>query len=120
MFGSCLCGKVSFEIQGDARDVMACHCSQCRKTSGHYVAATQVNDTDLVIQGAANITWFESSASAKRGFCATCGSSLFWKPNDRPRTSVHAGCLDNPTGLVMTQQICSDDKGDYYDLPLPK
>ncbi len=42
--GSCLCGAVTYEVRGDLRPSVACHCSQCRKTSGHYWSATQVDD----------------------------------------------------------------------------
>ncbi|WP_442475962.1 GFA family protein [Roseovarius litorisediminis] len=41
MRGSCQCGAVRYEVAGPLRQVVGCHCSQCRKTSGHYVAATQ-------------------------------------------------------------------------------
>ena len=38
--GSCLCGAVRYIVRGELRHVVGCHCGQCRKTSGHYVAAT--------------------------------------------------------------------------------
>ncbi len=40
--GSCLCGAVSFELTGELRPPFACHCTQCRKTSGHYWSSTNV------------------------------------------------------------------------------
>ena len=45
--GGCLCGAVRYEIRGPLRGVIACHCSQCRRTSGHYVAMT-IRGFDLV------------------------------------------------------------------------
>ena len=45
--GSCECQGVVFELIGELRDVVFCHCSQCRKTSGHYWAATQVSKGNL-------------------------------------------------------------------------
>ena len=116
--GSCLCGAVSYEIAGPMRGSWACHCSQCRKTSGHYYSATQVDDADLRVhdpEGA--LTWFRSSDTAERGFCNRCGSSLFWKPDDRARTSIGSGTLGLPTGLVTEKHICVEDKGDYYVIP---
>ena len=47
--GSCLCGGVEYELHGPLRDVLACHCIQCRKTSGHYWAATNVPRDKLVL-----------------------------------------------------------------------
>lgn len=38
--GGCPCGGVRYEVRGPLRDVIACHCTQCRRTSGHFVAAT--------------------------------------------------------------------------------
>ena len=117
MRGSCLCGRIQYKLKGPKRTVVACHCIQCRKTSGHYVAATQVAAEHLELQGEENITWFTSSEEAKRGFCKHCGSQLFWRRNGSGRTSVMAGTIDGDTGLVMDTQIHPDTKGDYYDLP---
>lgn len=117
MHGSCLCGKVSYRISGQARSIVACHCTQCRKTSGHYVAATQVKKDHLKMTGSENLKWYRSSASAKRAFCSNCGSQLFWAQLVSPDISVMAGTLDGLTGLVMDRQICIESKGDYYALP---
>ena len=65
--GSCLCGAVTYRVNGALRPVVACHCIQCRKTSGHYVAATSARREAIEITG--EVTWFRSSESALRGFC---------------------------------------------------
>lgn len=117
MRGSCLCGAVTYQVSGPMRSVVACHCTQCRKTSGHYVAATQVPKDSLEIQGPDNLSWYQSSATAKRAFCKTCGSQLFWTELASDDISITAGTLDGPTGLRMDRQICGDTKGDYYALP---
>lgn len=117
MNGSCLCGAVTFTLTGQPRDVIACHCTQCRKTSGHFVAATSVPDEDLQVTGEAALTWYRSSPEAQRAFCSVCGSQLFWKPANTDRVSVMAGSLDGATGLTISKQIFCADKGDYYDLP---
>ena len=114
--GSCLCGKVSLEIAAFSRDVVACHCQQCRKQTGTFVSAASVDDANLHITGAANIKWYAASDSARRGFCAECGSLLFWKRNDSDSTSVMAGSLDAPTGLKLICHIYTADKGDYYTI----
>jgi hypothetical protein len=115
--GGCLCGGVTYEVHGPLRDVIACHCSQCRRTSGHFVAATSAANHDLVVTRAATLTWFASSASAERGFCSRCGGNLFWRRTtgaDTQRTSIMAGTLDVPTGLQLVQHIFTADKSDYY------
>ena len=114
--GSCLCGAVRFAASGPLRGVVYCHCSQCRKQSGHYYAATSVDDDRLEIEGGENVTWFAASDFAKRGFCATCGSVLFWKHNEQDEISVMAGAFDKPSGLRGEVHIFVADKGDYYGI----
>lgn len=112
--GSCLCGAVHFTVNGPLRPVIACHCTQCRKSSGHHVAATSAHRDHIVVTGA--VVWFQSSDAARRGFCGTCGSNLFW---DGPgeNLSIFAGSLDGATGLKIAGHIFCADKGDYYEIP---
>lgn len=114
--GSCHCGSVSFEVRGSLRDVIYCHCEQCRKQSGHFVAATRAEDRALNIKGADNLTWYEASADAKRGFCSNCGSLMFWKAHDSENTSIMAGSFDTPSGLKAGFHIYTRNKGDYYEI----
>src|SRR6185312_8707468 len=100
--------------EGALRGVVYCHCTQCRKQSGHFFAATNVSDADLEISGSENITWYRSSKVARRGFCRLCGSILFWKHDELDTTSVMAGAFDTPSGLVGESHIFVADKGDYY------
>ena len=112
--GGCLCGAVHYTISGTMRPVIACHCTQCRKTSGHHVAATSAHRDQIAVTG--EVTWFQSSDSARRGFCGTCGSNLFWD-GEGENLSIFAGTIDGPTGLQIAGHIFCADKGDYYDLP---
>ena len=114
--GACLCGRIRLKIAGAMRPVVACHCSQCRKQTGHYYAATNAPDAAIEIEGGEHLKWFQSSDQAKRGFCAECGSALFWKHDKDDFTSILAGCLDLPTGLRLEKHIFVADKGDYYDI----
>ena len=114
--GSCLCGAVRYEIDGPLRKVVYCHCEQCRKTSGHFVAATAVDHENLQISEDSGLAWYRSSDIAKRGFCRHCGSSLFWAPAHGKYMAIMAGALDAPTGLTSREHIHVDDKSDYYEL----
>lgn len=60
--------------------------------------------------------WYASSPTAKRGFCPTCGSFLFWKGEGDPDTGIALGALDGPTGLRLERHIFTAYKGDYYDI----
>jgi hypothetical protein len=112
--GSCLCGRITFTASGTSRDPAACHCSQCRKQSGHYWAAVSVWMKDFSVKGP--VRWYEASDIAKRGFCPTCGSFLFWKGNDEDEIGVALGALDGETDLRLERHIYTADKGDYYDI----
>ena len=114
--GSCLCGAVTFTIEGDLASPDACHCSQCRKQSGHVWASTDVPEDRIAIEGADNLTWYKASEKVRRGFCKTCGSYLFWDPMGQPRLAVAMGAIDAPTGTKLGIHIFTADKGDYYDI----
>jgi hypothetical protein len=114
--GSCLCGAVTFETRGQLREVVYCHCSQCRRQTGLYYASTNASDKDLTVRGAENVTWYRSSGKGRRGFCKFCGSALFWKYEGLDHTSIQAGSFDQPTGLVPGYHIFCEDKGDFYEI----
>lgn len=112
--GSCNCGGVTFSVDGGGDSVTACHCGQCRKQSGNYWASGYGPVDDFKIEG--DVRWYEASASAKRGFCPTCGCWLFWKAHDEDGMSFSLGAIDGPTGLKLQKHIFVADKGDYYDI----
>jgi hypothetical protein len=114
--GSCLCGAVRFTVDGDLPHPDGCHCTACRKTSGHYFASCDVPKSALTISGDDNLTWFQSSQKVRRGFCKTCGSNLFWDPVFRDWIGVAMGAIDGPTGTSLNLHIFVSEKGDYYDL----
>jgi len=114
--GSCLCGSVKYRVDGPLREVVACHCQQCRKQSGHFYAATDCADEHLTIEDGGTLRWYSASDFAKRGFCGKCGSALFWRRNDGSETSILAGTLDDDGGIKLTTHIFCADKGDYYEI----
>ncbi len=114
--GGCLCGGVRYLVKGALSDVAGCHCSQCRKTTGHYFATTTCSLDALKFETEETLSWYESSEGAHRGFCARCGSSLFWRRATEDKIDILAGTLDSPTGLAMVDHIFTADKGDYYEI----
>lgn len=112
--GSCLCGDITFEVQGVPKGPSMCHCSQCRKQSGGIWSSAYVPETDLIISG--EVRWFEASPAAQRGTCPRCGSFLFWKAHAEDTMSFALGAVDGPTGLTLEKHIFVADKGDYYDI----
>jgi hypothetical protein len=117
--GRCICGAVAFEVTGPLRDVVLCHCTECRRWAGHAWAATASRVGDLDLTEDRGLRWIDSPDSvhdARRGFCGECGSSLFWQVPGSDWISISAGCLDGPTGIRTVRQIWTASHGDYYEL----
>lgn len=112
--GRCNCGAIRFIVDGPLVEASACHCTQCRKQSGHVMAGADCPETALTIEGTPR--WFEATPAAKRGFCPTCGCQLFWQAHGDPVISVNLGALDGPTGLRLEKHIHVASKGDYYTI----
>jgi hypothetical protein len=114
--GHCVCGSVQFEVRGPLRPIIYCHCSLCRRSSGHFVAATACAREDLHLQSDQGLRWYQSSAAARRGFCELCGSQLFWERLAGTDISIMAGAINPPTGLIGGEHIYVADAGDYYTI----
>lgn len=114
--GSCLCGAVTISIAGELPQPDACHCTNCRKTSGHYFVSTDPKKSAVTIGGAENVTWYASSEKVSRGFCKICGSNLFFDPPHRDWIGVAMGAMDSPTDTKLALHIFVADKGDYYEI----
>jgi hypothetical protein len=115
--GRCNCGAVTFTATGPFRPPRACHCKSCRRQSGHYLAATQIDRAGLTVKGEEMLNWFSTTEHARRGFCRVCGVHLFWeRPEDTKKVSIFMGCLDEPTGLHLVDHIFVAEKGDYYEI----
>jgi len=112
--GGCLCGGVRYAVSGPLRPVVACHCEQCRRTSGHYFAATRARSDDVTFEHDDTLRWYPSSPGVRRGFCNVCGASLFFEREGSDAISIAAGTLDKPTGLRLVQHIFTASAGDYY------
>ena len=118
--GGCLCGNVQFEIEGEPRDIVNCHCSKCRKFHGNYGAYTSVKVESLNMMKQKSLKWYKSptdeTPNVHRGFCSDCGSSLFWHPKDQPHIAIAAGSLDSPTNLKTMGHVWCSQISDYYQI----
>ncbi|QCO04140.1 GFA family protein [Azospirillum argentinense] len=115
--GGCLCGAVRYEVVERPMGVVNCHCGQCRRFHGHFGAYITIpRETVAVSDSDGTLSWYRSSAKARRGFCSRCGSSLFWNGDESDLLDVAAGSLDQPTGLATLRHIHVADKADYYTI----
>jgi hypothetical protein len=114
--GRCNCGAVTFVAAGPFRPAVACHCRSCRRQSGHFLAATETPRAGLRLSGEDQLQWYAATGIARRGFCRSCGSHLFWDRHGSEDISILMGCLDEPTGIRLGEHIFVAEKGDYYDI----
>jgi len=115
--GGCLCGAVRYELRGPLRDVLACYCGQCQKTTGNFVAATAVSRDRLQMLNEVGLSWYASSPGIRRGFCQNCGGNLFWEMEGEGNISVMAGTLDDSSHLKTVGHIFVEYKAAFHHIP---
>ena len=121
--GGCLCGQVQYRINGPCRNIINCHCDNCRRTHGHVAAYTAVDKSELEILSQQSLKWYHDRLpNTYRGFCDNCGASLFWHSADlnhlvsNNKISVAAGTLDSGHGLKTIGHIYVSEAGEYYQI----
>ncbi len=111
--GKCLCGAVKFTAEDIDTHVHACHCSMCRGWTGGPMLAASVGSVEFF--GDSNIKRYASSEWAERGFCAQCGSSLFYHLKEPNMYIMATGCFDNAEQFSLAGEIFIDEKPSSYD-----
>jgi hypothetical protein len=114
--GRCLCGAVSFEIEGAPSAPSLCHCSQCRRLHGAPGAYTSAPAAAYRISGEESLNWYPTSQRAEQAFCRSCGSKLFFREIGGTDLDVTVGSLDAPTCLSLARHIFARSQGDYYEI----
>ncbi len=119
--GRCFCGAVKWSYDGEVTRNLICHCIDCqRATSSPFTAFTGLRPAQLTWAGDPN--HYESSPGSKRGFCATCGTRLYFQSEKWPgEIHIHAATLDNPTAYQPDRHVCLASSPDWVkiggDLP---
>lgn len=122
--GSCLCGVIRYEVEGELGAIQLCHCRECRKAQGTPfgsnlpVAATAFR----ISSGEELLADFESSPGKHRLFCSRCGSPIISRRDNDPHTvRIRAGTLDDPVDTRPARHIFVSDKASWWaihdDLP---
>lgn len=111
--GKCLCGAVTFSAEGVDPHVHGCHCSMCRTWSGSPMLSAAVGSVEFT--GEDNITRYASSDWAERGFCAKCGSNLFYRMKEPEQYIMCTGCFDEQSAFKLVGEIYIDEKPPGYD-----
>jgi hypothetical protein len=98
--GGCMCGAVRFTARGAPRWTAYCHCSSCRKHTGAPVAAYAGYPEGRITFTTGAPAFYASSPGVRRGFCATCGSTLTYEGERWPgEIHIHIGAFDDPTAF---------------------
>jgi hypothetical protein len=116
--GSCLCGAVRFEIDGDFERFYLCHCEYCRKDTGSAHAANLFSATAVLkwISGEHQVTRFTlPSTRHSRSFCSTCGSGLPHAQIDGKLLVVPAGSLNTDVAIKPDAHILVSSRARWDD-----
>ena len=114
--GSCLCGAVTITARAPvAAPIMrACHCDMCRKhNSGPFISLDFPQD-GIRVEG--NFAEYDSSDWATRGFCPTCGSTLWYSTKHDGARYLAAGLFENAAGAVLSMEFYEDQCPHGYAL----
>lgn len=80
--GQCLCGKIKFNLSGNPIDPHLCYCKMCQSWAGAPVVAWVSFSLSSLKYQSGKPTLYHSSKNTTRGFCSTCGSTLFALDDD--------------------------------------
>ncbi len=114
--GSCLCGDITFEIDGDFESFFLCHCEYCRKDTGSAHAANLFSSTARIkwLSGENKVKTYQfKSTRHMKSFCPNCGSAL---PNiqiNGKHLVVPAGCLETDIPLKPQAHVFFKSKANW-------
>lgn len=123
--GSCLCGKITFEIDQKISQITYCHCPMCRKAQGTaFGTNTAIDKSNFrFISGREYIKEFLSSSDKYRCFCKNCGSPIYSYFLSNPFIlRLRIGCLDTIPEGKPNLHIYVEEKAPWYEINdgLPK
>jgi hypothetical protein len=120
LVGSCLCGTIRYEIRAILESICHCHCTMCQKVHGSAFGtyAPVPRRQFQFTQGPSAVQAYQSSPSARRLFCSTCGSVLLWdNETEFPDTVfVSAGTLDSSIHPPAQRHIHVSSKISWYEI----
>jgi hypothetical protein len=107
--GGCLCGAVKFEARTPALFSCHCHCAWCRRAHGAaFVTWLGVRESSFALVGTSvtALVWYASSEKSDRGFCRTCGTTLFFRSSLAPgEVHLALACVDQADAHPPTVHV---------------
>ena len=117
--GSCLCGKVQYEIEGEPRWMYQCHCGKCRAATGASFATNIIVNADKfrITAGKDVLTGFESSPQKFRYFCSGCWSPIYSQGEKTKQiVSVRSGTLKQDPGVRVAYHAFVASKAPWVEI----
>lgn len=101
--GNCVCGNLSYEIEGEPLFAAQCCCSDCQKSSGaDHMTLAFFHEEQVELKGeSANYAVTADSGNIMtRHFCPACGGRVFGTNTGRPGIiSITVGSMNNIDGV---------------------
>lgn len=102
--GACLCGACRYRSDAPVMNVRACHCHRCQRATGSaFYARIMVPLASVTIEGP--VAWYDGDTGVRRGFCPTCGSTLFSERVAAGTIGLAMGTLDHPERFAPADHI---------------
>ena len=118
--GGCLCGAVRFEIHGTIRNIVYCHCSQCRKVQGSAYATNGIVAANnfRILQGENVLGCYEEAQGQKKYFCRHCASPIMSKNSAFPnQVRVRLGTIESDISERPEAHIFVSSKANWDEIP---
>ena len=117
--GSCLCGAVKFQISSGLRNIVYCHCSECRKAQGSAFAANGIVEKNnfKIISGGEQLSGYESTPDQTKYFCRHCGSPIMSKNLNKPdQLRVRLGTIESDLAEKPGAHIFVSSKANWDNI----
>ena len=113
--GGCQCGAVRYHATEMMDNSHICHCRMCQKAVGNIFAALVAAPRDAITWTRGTPARFRSSDHVDRGFCAKCGTPLFYDDTTGDRVNFTIGSLDNPESFPPHANTGNESRVPWFD-----
>jgi len=114
--GGCQCGRIRYQVRGEANNTTNCHCSQCRRASGAAYFTLSEFPLESVVFLKELPQYFRSSDVAQRGFCPICGTALVFQYLESNTIDIATATLDDPATFPPQDHLWVDSKVEWVNI----